>query len=166
MQVNWSDDFGSLYKQRGQQKHGVRLLALWKIQEGMTETKVCNLLGTTPKTVRSWRQSYERGGLDELLSIKPGRGRKARIYDKESLAQDITELENQLNGGRIRCQDIVDYVAKKHKIRYSRSGMYHVLHRLGFSWITGRSKHPNHNEEDIQNFKKKLHDPRARSHPN
>jgi hypothetical protein len=35
LKVNWTDDFKKLYQQRGQQKHGIRLLALWKIQSGI-----------------------------------------------------------------------------------------------------------------------------------
>jgi len=34
--------------------------------------------------------------------------------------------------------------------------MYHVLHRLGFSWITSRSKHPKQDLEAIEAFKKTL----------
>lgn len=32
MNKDWSDNFEALYKERGQQKHGIRLLAMWKIQ--------------------------------------------------------------------------------------------------------------------------------------
>lgn len=74
MRVNWSDNFEMLYKQKGQQKYGIRLLALWKLQAGMTETAVCELIGKTHKTVREWRRQYEKNGINGLLSIAPGRG--------------------------------------------------------------------------------------------
>ena len=153
MRVKWQDNFKQLYKERGQQKYGIRLLALWKIQEGMSETKVCELLGKTHKTIRGWQQSYEKGGLKALLMIQSGRGRKPRLT-KVAFEHDINELQKQKKGGRIRCQDIVDYIAVKYQLNYSHSGMYHLLHRFGFSWITSRSKHPKHDQEAIEAFKK------------
>jgi len=156
MQVDWSDDFESLYKKRGQQKYGIRLLALWKIQSGMSETDVCTFLNKTHNTIRHWRQLYESGGLDSLLSLRPGRGRKSLYENDDQIKQDIMELKDQRTGGRIRCQDILEMVAQKHGVYYSQPGMYHVLERLGFSWITSRSRHPKQDPEVQEAFKKKF----------
>jgi len=154
MKVNWSDDFKTLYKQRGQQNHGIRLLALWKIQSGLTETEVCGIVGKTHKTIREWRKSYEQGGLDTLLSIAPGRGKKPKIDLRENLTQDIKFLQDERNGGRIRCKDILDMVASKYGVYYSQSAIYTILHKHGFSWITSRSKHPKSDPEAMETFKK------------
>jgi transposase len=136
MRVDWPDNFEELSKQRGQQKHGVRLLALWKIQSGMSEEAVCQFMGKTHKTIRLWRRLYEAEGLESLLSIRAGRGKKSRISHLASLKADIESLQNERSGGRVKCRDVIDMVARKHNIHYSPSGMYHVLHRLNFSWIT------------------------------
>ena len=45
MLTDWSDNFEELYKQRGQHKYGIRLLALWKIQGGMSQTELSQLIG-------------------------------------------------------------------------------------------------------------------------
>jgi transposase len=82
MKCNWQDDFGTLYKERGQQKFGIRLLAMWKLQSGENMTTVCSLLGKTQKTIREWRRIYEREGLERLLKIHSGRGRKERLQEK------------------------------------------------------------------------------------
>ena len=156
LKVNWTDDFKKLYQQRGQQKHGIRLLALWKIQSGITETAVCDLLNKTHKTIQAWRKLYEVGGLDALLSIGSGRGCKAKVDLSEKLFSDINALSTERKGGRIRCQDIVDLVHSKYGIKYSKPGMYHLIHRLGFSWITSRSRHPKNNPEAMETFKKTL----------
>ena len=156
MRVHWPDNFEELYKERGSQKYGIRLLALWKIQSGMTETAVCQFLRKTHKTIHQWRCLYERGGVEALLSIKPGRGRKARLRDSHCFEQSLEALSQERQGGRLRCQDIVEMVKQRYDIEYSRPGMYHALHRLGFSWITARSKHPQHNPEEQESFKKTL----------
>lgn len=154
MRVNWTDNFEELFKTRGQQRFGIRLLALWKIQSGLSETAVCQLLGKTHKTIKMWRDLYEREGLDGLLKIGSGRGKKAKTSHLINLSADILELQAARLGGRVKCQDIVDLVAEKYDVQYSCSGMYHVLHRLGFSWITVRSKHPKQDPSAQEAFKK------------
>jgi transposase len=114
------------------------------------------MLGKTQKTVRGWRKRYEVEGLDGLLSIRSGRGLKSRLLDVEAFEQDLNDLGDKKRGGRIRAQDVVDMIYEKYGISYSQSGMYHVLERFGFSWITSRSKHPKHNKADIEAFKKTL----------
>jgi len=156
MKMNWQDNFEELYKKQGGQKYGIRLLALWKIQAGVNQTEVCRLLGKTHKTIQSWRHLYESGGVDALLSMRTGRGRKAGLSDAKDFAQSLEELASRQNGGRLRGPDIVEMVEQKYNLRYSLSGMYHVLHRLGFSWITARSKHPRSNPEEQTAFKKTL----------
>lgn len=156
MKIHWTDDFEILYKKMGQQKYGIRLLALWKIQSGISETSVCELLHKTHATIRKWRRTYEQEGLEALLRIRSGRGRKSRLLKTETLKKDIETLQEKRNGGRIRCQDIVEMVAQKYGVRYSHSGMYHILNRLNFSWITSRSKHPKQNSEAQEMFKKKF----------
>jgi transposase len=156
MLVDWADNFEELYKKNGQQRYGIRLLALAKIQAGITEKDVCKILGKTPKTIRTWRRLYEAEGLEGLLSLKAGRGRKARIPDEPTLKAEIIDLQKNLPGGRVKCQTIVDMVAQKYGVLYSQPGMYHLLERLGFSWITARSKHPKQSPEAQEEFKKKI----------
>ena len=72
MPFNWPDDFEALYKQRGQQKYGIRLLAMSKLQAGMTETELCTLIGKTHRSILKWRRSYEEKELEGLLSMVSG----------------------------------------------------------------------------------------------
>ena len=116
MLTNWFDNFEELYKQRGQHRYGIRLLALWKIQDGMSQSDLCELIGKTHKTIRLWRETYESKGLDGLLNIKKGRGRKPRINEKSLIDEAIKELTIENKGGRIRGQDLVDYFASKQGI--------------------------------------------------
>ena len=122
----------------------------------MSQTDLCDLIGKTHKTIRLWRKTYESKGLDGLLNIKKGRGCKARINEKTLIDEAIKELTIENKGGRVRGQDLVDHFASKHDIHYSLSGMYHRLHKLKYSWITSRSKHPKQSSETIEEFKKKF----------
>ena len=219
MQTDWTDNFEKLYNQRGQHKYGIRLLALWKIQDGMSQTDLCELIGRSHKTIRLWRKSYESNGLEGLLKIQEGRGRKPRIIpiirnkgcfgmgylrsistlknrtypkiskvflraDREPKSTDpkrylflmigiseksliddaISKLSADNKGGRICGQDLVDYFSSQQDIHYSLSGMYHRLHKLKYSWITSRSKHPKQTSEAIEEFKKKVPNSCQKSH--
>ena len=74
-----------------------------------------------------------------MLRIAPGRGRKPKLDLGACLEADLASLQESREGGRVRCQDIIDLVHEKYGVLYRPSGMYDLLHRLGFSWITARS---------------------------
>jgi transposase len=73
------ENFKSLLKKRGQQKYGLRLLAMHYLQQGKTLQEVADLMETTIKTVRKWIQRYDLFGIEGLLSIQSGRGRKSML---------------------------------------------------------------------------------------
>jgi transposase len=127
---------------------------MWKVQSGMTTKEVAEFLGKTEKTVRLWKRAYESDGLSALLGIAEGRGRKAKVVEATVLQKHIEEMQNTRKGGRIKCKDVVQFVDNKYGVKYSVSGMYKVLHRLDFVWITSRSKHPKHNQQAQDEFKK------------
>ena len=162
MKVKWADNFEELYRVRGQQKHGIRLLALWKIQIGLTEEAVCLFLRKTHRTIRGWRRLYEKEGLSGLLRISPGRGRRSHLRDcDQKCFKEALERESQsLKGGRLRGEDIREILKTEFKAEYSLDGVYKLLGRLGYSWITSRSIHPKANKDEQDSFKKGI--PRTR----
>jgi len=149
-------DFKALYKIHGQKKKGLRLLALRYLQEGHSVKETASLLFKTEYTVREWVHLYDEGGIDGLLSIRSGRGRKAKLPPSaESLLKDaITNLSKSLKGGRLRAEDIRELIKEKFKVEYGLSGIYPLLHRLGYSWITARSIHPKADKNLQESFKK------------
>lgn len=156
MKVNWKDNFEELYRIRGQQKYGVRLLALWKIQSGLTEAAVCAFLNKTPSTVRGWRRLYEEKGLTGLLQIRSGRGRKGHLAkkDEERFKEALNKAHHSLKGGRLRGVDIQEILRTQFKANYGLSGVYEMLKRLKYSWITSRSIHPKADKAVQESFKK------------
>jgi transposase len=105
-----------------------------------------------------WVKRFEEGGLDSLLSIKAGRGRKARVSSNlsEEFSKAVISLQKNRNGGRVIGQDVVNLVQEKYDVQYSVSGIYKVLSRMGLSWVSGRSIHPQADLEAQEAFKKTL----------
>ena len=101
---------------------------------------------------------YNEGGIDKVLSIREGRGRKARIEasKKEEFNQFVIQLQKDRIGGRIIGEDIVNMIKEKYKESYSVSGVYKLLKRMGMSWVSGRSVHTRSDLEVQGAFKKTL----------
>ncbi|MBB1368777.1 winged helix-turn-helix domain-containing protein [Pseudoalteromonas sp. SR44-5] len=51
-------------------------------------------------------------------------------------------------------EDIAQYIYEQFNVRYHTDHIYKLLKKLGFSWITSRSKHPKQSEESQEAFKK------------
>ena len=150
------EDFKVLYKKYGQKKYGIRILALYYLQIGKSITEVSKLICKAAYTIRDWIKRYKEGGLQSLLSIRVGRGRSGKLSqaNAKALIQEINVWSKSLSGGRLRALDIKSLIQEKFNVSYALSGVYALLHRLGYSWITSRSVHPKANKALQESFKK------------
>jgi transposase len=98
---------------------------------------------------------FKDGGIERLLEIKQGRGRKSKIPNatKERFIQEVIDLQKSRSGGRVIGKDIVLMIQEKYTHRYSVSGVYKVLKRIGLSWVSSRSIHPKTNILTQEKFK-------------
>lgn len=138
----------------------IRLIALGHLQSGKTKTEVTDMFQITFPTLRSWILRFIAEGLKGLKEKKrKGRKRKLSTLQEENFCQQVEELQQNRQGGRIRGQDIQVLLKEKFYADYALPSVYHVLERCGLSWISARSKHPKSNphaqEEFKKNFKKK-----------
>ena len=92
------------------------------------------------------------------LVLNTGPGRIARISSKLSteFSEAVISLQENRNGGRIIGKDIVNMVQEKYAVKYSVSGIYKLLYRMGLSWVSARSIHPMADLEAQESFKKTL----------
>lgn len=150
--------FGFLeyYKKNRSLKYIVRCLACNHIQEGMSYEEVSKIVKYSRQTIGEWVKMYNEGGLDKMLSIRKGRGRKARVTNdkKTEFNEYVMQLQKERGGGRIIGEDIVDMIKEKYKESYSVSGVYKLLKRMGMSWVSARSIHTKSNLEVQEAFKK------------
>ena len=88
----------------------VRCLACNHIQEGMSYEEVSKIVKYSRQTIGEWVKMYNEGGLDKMLSIRKGRGRKARVTNdkKTEFNEYVMQLQKERGGGRIIGEDIVD----------------------------------------------------------
>ncbi len=151
-------DFLKYYKKHLSNKYIYRCLACHYLQSGKSYKEVSSLLCFNKNSLIDWIKKFEEGGIDSLLSIRPGRGRKTALDNsqKKSFCSSVISLQEARSGGRITGDDIVTMISNNYKINYSRSGVYKVLSRMGMSWVSARSKHPKTDLYAQEDFKKNL----------
>jgi transposase len=147
-------DFLATYKVEQNPRIKIKLQALYHLQEGKSITEVSEITLYDRKSIRRWLHMFVLFDYEGLID-KEGRGRKPRLApsDEESFSRRLDCLQEQNEGGRITVDDIQKLLAEEFNCNYSRSGVYALLDRLNIVWISGRSKHPKHSQEAIEQFK-------------
>ncbi len=87
------------------------------------------------------------------MEIERQRKRVAFTIMCDQYKEALDELHDQKNGGRVTVDNIQMLLVDKFDCNHSRSGVYTLLDRISIVCITGRSKHPKHFEDAIEEFK-------------
>ena len=105
-----------------------------------------------------WVSKFQEKGINALLVTKAGRGRVSILPKDMSIEfnKAVVSLQENRNGGRIIGKDVVNFVEEQYGVKYSVSGIYKVLSRMGLSWVSARSIHPKADLEAQETFKKTL----------
>jgi transposase len=147
-------DFKSEYKRERNPLIKIKFLALHHLQSGRLLKDVADTILYDEKAVREWLRRFVDFDYEGLIE-RNGRGQKPRLPKEreEEFKDELDKLHEEKNGGRVMVEDIRKLLLEKFDCNYSRRGVYTLLDRLNIVWITGRSKHPKHSEEAIENFK-------------
>jgi transposase len=151
----YEHDFALLAKKEKHARTRIRLLGLDNLKKGRTARETAELLCVHENSVKRWLKSFSDRGL-EGLKEQSGRGAKRKVpkEQEEAFRASIIELQANRKGGRIRGSDVLILMKEKLGIDCSLDTAYESLKRANFVWITSRSKHPNANFEEQDNFKK------------
>jgi len=150
-----SINFKSLIAKETNGRMWVRLMALSQIKDGANNTQAARNLHISRRIVNDWVKRFYEQGLDGLKE-KPRSGRPCALNQQQltQLSEYIRQNSIKENGGRLKAQTLVIYIAQEFNIEYTTFNVYRLLHQLGFSWITSRSKYPKQSEEIQEDFKK------------
>jgi transposase len=126
------------------------LLAL----HGKEAQQIAEALGRARRSVQDWVYSYRDGGID-AIQPKPRPGRIPKL-SREKEAQ----LRGRLNAGArpddgvctLRGKDVVRILEQEFGVKYSLSGAYDLLWRLGYSCLTPRPLHEKSDPKAIADF--------------
>ena len=133
----------------------LRYLAICHFIEGVSRADIARYLKVARGSVNKWVNSYLNHGVDGLKDIaNPGRPAKLTQNQLESVCEFVKKNGISNDGGRLQAKDVSEYILNEFNVQYKNRNIYRLLHQLGFSWITSRSKHPKQNEEAQRLFKK------------
>ena len=150
-------DFKSLILKEKNARMRVRLMALAHIQDGANKAQTAKFLKVSRGAVNKWVQQFIDDGI-EGLKEKPRSGRPRALSEAQlsQLKEYVIANSIKETGGRLKGTQLVDYINQEFNVLYSVDNIYRLLHQLGFSWITSRSKHPKQDLEAQKAFKKTL----------
>ena len=126
------------------------------IQDGKTLKVVASYVKVHWKSVQRWLADFRLGGINSLYV-------KTTKYKPQKLNKEIQNWINDLleslnsndTGGYITGKQLHNLIEKEFSINCCLRTVYNTLHRLKYSWITARSKHPK-SDIEIQALYKKL----------
>ena len=148
-------DFKALSKQERNAAKRIRLLALAHVQEGLSRARTATLLKVSRTSVNKWVADFLRDGLSGLdAKPPPGRPPSLTLEQRTKLSRYIEFQSQSDDGGRLTGEAIRVWIASEFSIEYKLSNVYRLIHELGFSWLSSRSRHPKQSQEAQEAFKK------------
>ena len=121
-----------------------RLLAMKFISQGQTIPQVARRMDISERPLRKWLHRFNeqgpRGLLDAPRSGQPPKLNQKQIEAfKQRVRQGVTEADNVCS---LRGRYLQLILEREFKAHYSLGGTYFLLHRLGFSCLCPRPRHP------------------------
>jgi transposase len=132
-----------------------RIQAVILAKQGDTAPEIARALGFSRRAVQAWVAAYNRGGL-EALPDRPRPGRTPLLPpDQEGrFPERIATPPGPEDGAcEWRGSDIRRILEQESAARYSLSGVYELLHRLGRDDLMPRPLHPEASPEAQESFK-------------
>ena len=133
-----------------------RLRAMKFISQGQTIPQVARRMDIAERPLRKWLHRFNKHGPSGLCDApRSGQPPKVNIKQMEKfkrrIRQGVTERDNVCS---LRGKDLQRILQKEFNAQYSLGGTYFLLHRLGFSCLCPRQKHPQADIHAQEAFKK------------
>lgn len=149
-------NFALMARKEKNHKNRLRLLAMAHIKEGKTLQQISESIKVHWKTIQSWLAKFRSSGIEGLYvkttRIKPN---KLTKHQDDWVIKFLTALSRNETGGHITGKQLQSILCNEFAINCCLRTIYNTLHRLNFSWISCRSKHPK-SDADIQALYKKF----------
>lgn len=111
------------------QRFADRIKAILLLDSNWQVADIAEALLIDPDTVRNYKQLYESKGIEGLCSFAYD-GRECQLSAK-AIKLLIKELRSKIY---LCTVEVISYIKKAFKVRYSVSGVVALLHRIGFSY--------------------------------
>ncbi len=134
-----------------------RMLAIALVLEGVSRRDAARQCGMDRQTLRDWVHRFNAEGRSGLYD-RPRTGSERRLTREQeaALKQIVRDGPDHERDGVVRWRrvDLQAVIKQRFEVEYHERTVGKVLHRLGFSHISTRARHPKADEETQEAFKK------------
>lgn len=148
------DELQRLESQASQPAMVLKIRAVILAKQGWIARSIGDALGKTSRCIQQWVGDYNRHGLDGLKDRRGGNHRHLTIEQEQQLMSHLDALADNPHDGVRYASDLLPYIEQHFGVTYSLSGIYELLHRLGYSWLMPRPRHEKNDPQVVDAFKK------------
>lgn len=148
-------NFVAMSKKERNSRNKIRLIAMAHIQDGKTLKEASSSLKVHWTTIQTWLRNFRNFGIESLY-VKTTKVKSFKISKQAEtwIVNFLTVLSSHDTGGHMTGKQLQSIITKEFSIKCCLQTIYNTLHRLKFSWITSRSKHPKSDAEVQELYKK------------
>ena len=132
----------------------LKLRAIILACEGWTAWRIAEAVGKSPRTIQQWVGDYNCQGLDGLQDRRGGNHRYLDAAQEQQLREHLDTLAADPHAGVRHAADLLPYIEQHFGVTYQLSGLYELLHRLGYEWLMPRPRHEKNDPAKVDAFKK------------
>lgn len=105
------------------------------------------MLKVSRTSVNLWISTYLAQGLSGLDDTpNPGLPATLSTEQQAKLKMFVQHQSLSEQGGRLMVKDVGHVIQTEFGVTFKQANIYRLLHQLGFSWITTRSRHTKQSE--------------------
>ena len=134
-----------------------RLLSLAAVQDGLDRGSAAKIGGMDRQTLRDWVHRFNASGPDGLVDSWT-EGPKPRLSEEQlaALARIVEVGPDREREGVVRWRgiDLKRVIAERFGVDFHPRYVGKLLHKLGFSHISARPRHPAQDERIVEALKK------------
>ena len=123
--------------------------------QGQTAPDIATALSSSRRTVQEWVYRYNALGLDGLVDHRGGNHRHLTREQEKKVCAHIDRVATDPQGGIRRGEDLRQWIQQQFGVLYTLTGVYELLHRLGYSCLMPRPRHAQSDPAAQAEFKKK-----------
>ena len=150
------DDLARMAKKEPNPRVRQRLLVIRLVTMGNTVPQAAKAVGLKQRQSRNWIHRFRAEGLEGLRDRpRPGQPVKLPRQKEQAFRERITKGASPKDLTRnLRVKDIQRILREEFGADYCLGGTYFLLHRLGFSSLVPRPRHPKADPQAQTLFKK------------
>ena len=134
-----------------------RMLAVALVLEDVSRREAARQCGMDRQTLRDWVHRFNAEGLEGLYDRRrPGPAPRLTPAQEAELGRVVCDGPDLERDGVVRWRrvDLQVLINERFEVVYHERTVGKVLHRLGFSHVSTRARHPEADEQKQEAFKK------------